>query len=440
MPTARPAAHAPTATATASVAARAADATTRAVVVTRRPLPDLDEPAGAASCTLEGSFRGTVGDTTRVSVVLWRAGGGMVLKGVTHYDLPGPGLTSTGVARGRGFTLSEAGGATFVGACDVSGALRGEATLGKKRLPFVLWPRPAGEPGLYRVTRKAEGELRAPGCAAVASRTAITSVLDAEGRELPCAPTDPAHKKAALEERPDLRCRVSHATLQVFGLGDAALERKVNAALSGLSFAGDEQRAKACTGPFFSERSQRLVWASAELLVVSPFESRFTGGPRPMSHRGSALTIDLRAGRAVAVTDLLELSALAPAAARCLAVARLADDSGERFSLPLEPPSAPACGSDGGDRGYLWGCAGAPDEPTWTPLREGLVLGAWGVPNVAADEGGRGPVLAWGVLLRDRALLSSSPLAHLWAGVARAQGDALACAGTYRGDHVRAWR
>lgn len=422
-------------------AAPTGPATSRTVQVTRAALADLDEPAGAAPCDLERAYRGTIGSETRVSMVLRRGPGGEgTLAGATHYDLPGPGLPATGTRSGRQFTLTERGGATFRGVCDDGGVLRGEVTMGKRTLPFTLSPRPAGEPGLFRMTRKAEGELRPPGCAAVASRTEVTFMTDDEGREIPCAPTDPAHRKAALRESPELRCAVVDASLQVFGLADPKVERSVNEALAGPGFAHDEKRARACTGPFVVQRTQRLVWAGSDVLVVSPFEARSTGGPRPMSHRGSSRALELRTGRALAVTDVATLSALSSAASRCLAAMSLADDSRERFALPLALPTPPKCGSDAGDRGYLWGCEGAPSEPTWTLLPEGLVIGAWGVPQVAAHEGGRGPVLSWSVLLRDGALLAGSPLARLWAGVAAAGDDALACAGTYHGDHVRAWR
>ena len=53
---------------------------------------------------------------------------------------------------------------------------------------------------------------------------------------------------------------------------------------------------------------------------------------------------------------------------------------------------------------------------------------------------GKGPVIPWSVLLRDKAIQAGSPVARLWAGAAPAAPDAPACPLSYWGDRLEVWR
>jgi hypothetical protein len=437
---------APSATAsTPPPAARpAAEEATRPLVVTSTPLPeDLDQDTGPAPCDFRRTYRGTVGKTPLTWSLHPAAAGSDQVEGSGHYDRPGPAfvLTGTRTAASGAFVVSEKAGGVFRGECDAKGTLKGEFSLQGKKTPFELRARPAGWPPLYRTARHATQEPNHPLCKKQAKRDqmVVTSESDT-GPEILCLPTNPVKKKELLTENDFLLCAVDERAYRVFGLADPAVEKRVNEQLGSSLYDAMRDEIRACHHRHRFFASSSLVWAGPDLLVVSGFHSDDQGGAHPMNNSDGSRAIDLRSGASIALDQILDPAALRPLAGACLPLYEATSGGPRTVQVAARLPPV-TCSDEPGMARYLWGCS--PDDrqdPAWTLLPAGIVIGAWGNPHVTAATDGWGPIVPWSVLRRAGILRANSPVAHLWAGVPAAGPTDLPCEGAYEGGSLLAWR
>jgi hypothetical protein len=431
-------APAPPATETAAPTPPPAAPRGRRFVVASRPLAqDLDDDLGPAPCDFNRSYRGVVGKTHLT--LLLKADATDKLSGLVHYDKPGPAIAVSGSRRGSDdITLQEKGGGRFEGRCDGSGKLRGTFTIGKRSESFTLDPRPPEWPALYRVEVSFFAEPHHPRCATEAKPIAAVELDTNEGKVI-CLPTDPKIKRQLIADSPYLLCSASDRGYRVFGLPDPKVEKAVNERLSPAWMEIEKKSLERCTSLERLSRSTSLVAARRDLLVVSSFRSNDYGGAHPMNFGGGAEVIDLVRGSSVSLDEIVDPARLRDAALACFhffAVTRT-----DKPDLVIDGPLPPAgCGNEPGYGRYTWGCAKDDREtPEWALLPEGIVIGGWAMPHAMAADEGKGPLLPWSVLLREKALRPSSPLARLWAGVAAAPADMPACPMTYEGDRLLVW-
>lgn len=430
-----PAPPAATAAATASVVA---PPPARRFVLKSRPIfDDLDVDTGPAPCDFARTYRGAV-DRTPLTLLLAVPAPDQ-LGGLVHYDKPGPPLTLTGARRGPlDFTLQERGGGRFEGRCDDKGALRGTYTLGGRARAFVVHPRPADWPPLHRIARTASAEPRHPSCAREGAPDHPVEIDTEEGRVI-CLPTNPRARKAVLADAPHLLCSADDRGARLFGLPDPAVEKRANQLLDGGWFEAAEKRIKACAGIRSMVRFQTLVTVRRDVLVVGSLTSNDYGGAHPMNSGGDATVIDLVRGASVALGEIVDPAALREVTLSCLPFHRA---TAEKDEVVIEGPLPLAtCAGEPSLGRLLWGCD--PDglrAPMWSLLPEGIVIGSWANAHATAVNDGRGPVIPWSVLLREKALRPASPLARVWAGTAPAPADALACPLAYWGDSLDEWQ
>lgn len=444
---------APVAASTPSVASGApgsvkAASTKRRFTMESMMLPtDLEDDTGPAPCDFDRSYRGTVGETPVTLLV--RPGPEDALGGLGHYDNTAPPIALSGSRNGAAFSIHETPGGTFRGTCGPDGTLRGEVTLGKKKLPFALKPRPSGWPALHLVTRKTTAEPSHPLCrkAAKPGEAVETSETD-DGPRIVCLPTNPAAKRRLLADAPELLCSATDSTYRVFGTGDAKLERAVNALLAASSYDTVIKDIRNCSGVRRFDESASLVHVSRDLMVVSSFRSDDFGGAHPLNGGGGARAIDLTTGTEVSLDKIVDPSKLRDLVSECLPVfvqvPEEATPAGKPVSstFDLDVAAAPIrCGAEETVGRYLWACdKGDLDRPVWSLVPGGVVIGAWGNPHATAANDGHGPVLSWDVLLRAGLLRKDSPVARLWAGVTRAGPTTLPCSSAYDGSAMRTWR
>lgn len=438
VPPAPPASVAPS----ASAAPAPRPPTRRFVSATRTMASDLDDDTGPAPCDFDRSYRGKIGATTPTSLTLiLHPGPNGKLEGQLHYDKLGPPLAVTGSRRGAAdFTVAERGGGTFTGRCDEKGTLQGEYTLGKRKEAFALQPRPAEWPGLHKVSRDARVLPNHPLCAKNAAADTVRELEDESGARVTCLPRDPKRRKDIIAGAPELLCAAGERGFRVFGLADARVEQRANDLLAGGFFDGAVKEIQSCSGVYNIYQHMSLVTARKDLLVVSGFQSRYHGGAHPLNAGVGSTVIDLTRGAPVELTQLVDPARLRDVAIACLPFH--AQMRGSSKELVLEEPMPPAgCGNEHFEARLLWGCDKEDSQsPRWSIVPEGVVIGSWANAHVFASQDGQGPVIPWSVLLRDRVLKPSSPLARLWAGVTAAPVSTPACTMLYQESTLTTWR
>lgn len=421
----------------------------RFVATARASAEDIDDDTGPAPCDLDRSYRGTVGKDPGTSVTLLLRPKGDGLEGLGHYDNVAPAIPLSGKRTGDSFVVTEKSGGTFRGVCGPGGVLRGEVTIGKRKQPFVLHPRPATWPAMHRVTRTATAEPDHPICRKAGRPDAVVETSETEyGPRIVCLPRDPAARKRLLADAPDLLCTANDRSYRVFGLPDPRVEKAVNDRLGGSTYELLAKEIRGCSGARHFDEMARLTHVSRELIVVSSFRSDDFGGAHPMNAGGGSRAIDVRTGADLPLDRILDVTKLRDVASGCLAVFRQvppvaaprAQEPPKVVPFELEDAPPVLCGKDGTPR-YLWSCSKDDiDGPVWSLLPEGIVIGAWANPHVSAYDDGHGPILPWDVLLRAGVLRADSPAARLWAGVAPAGPSALACTSSFDGEAIRTWR
>lgn len=413
----------------------------RRFVVDARPNPeDIDDDTGPAPCDFLRSYRGTIGKTP-VTLLLRPAKDG-TLEGLGHYDVSGPAIPLDVTLTGTSFRIAETKGGTFEGACDATGALRGTFKLGKRTEAFLLKPRPAAWPAFHRVERRATAEPNHPICKTRGKADEANEIELPDGEHVICLPRNPARRKAFLADAQQLLCSADDRGLRVFGLADARIEKSVNAILTNGGYDLAAHEIRRCTGTRTEDFATTLVVARKDLIVVSSFTSSFFGGAHPSNSGGHTTVIDLPTGKSVTLDEIVDKARLRAVAIACLPFHAIAASSERELTLPESLPEA-GCGNelDVSMGRFLWGCD--KDDraaPEVNVLPEGVVIGAWGNPHVAAALDGQGPIVPWSVLLRENVLRAGSPLARLWAAEAPAAASVPACTGSYEGARIRMWR
>lgn len=411
---------------------------------------ELEDDTGTAPCDFARTYRGRMNDNgVTFSLKLDSTG---QIRGTVHYDNADPALTVNGSvkmdaspSRTVQFTLAEQSGGTYTGTCDPkTGVLSGTFSGGNKFVaPFSLSPKPVEWPPLYRLTRKHVTPPNHPACKRLGSKTEMKEVFlneDDYGSRIVCMPTDPKARKA-LEKDQDYTfgCTVEDSGVRVFGLDDAELEKKINGMLEYKGYEDDIQATKLCNGHYSVYMSASLIEASAGILVISRFSSIDGGGMHPWNMVMSSIAVDLRQGKELALSDIVtDTNKLRDVTGECLSVYEYAGTDELSFDLPDEiepkkcdPEASPV---------FLWGCQEGYEEPMWTLLPEGIVIGMRGNPHVSAIMDGTGPILPWDVLLRAGVLRADSPVARLWKGDKPAPADAQACRGAFENAKIRRWR
>lgn len=406
----------------------------------RPVLTSLDEDIGPAPCDFDRTYRGTIGETHLTVLIRPDAGG--KLAGLVHYDKPGPAIVISGARRGEeGFTLEERGAGRFEGRCDAIGTLSGSYTLGKRKLAFALKPRPAEWPGLYQVTQSIEAEPHHPLCAKHAQPNAAVELEDG-GRRIICLPTNPKVKKDLVASARSLLCSATDHGYRVFGLPDRAVEKRVNEVLSPSWLEYERKEIEHCTSPQSVDFHAGLLVARRDLLVLSSFRSRDYGGAHPMNVGGGSTAIDLVQGSSVALDEVIDPAKLRDLTIACLPFYGASQASNGELVLDKPLPQA-SCEDEmvPGAR-ILWGChKDDRTDPESTLLPEGIVIGMWANPHVSASDDGKGPILPWSVLMREKMLRPGSKVARLWAGITPAPADAPACPmALVSGPSIVTWR
>ena len=438
---------APGVSASAAPGAEARPAAGRRFVVEERSIPqDIDDDTGPAPCDFTRSYRGKIGQTP-VTLLLRAASTATAprsLAGLAHYDRAGAGMVVSGSLSSDGaFSITERQGGTFAGSCDGAGVLRGSFTLGKSAEPFELHPRPADWPGLYRLRRQARTAPNHPACAKAAKPNELSEIAPDPAEEyvtVICLPTSPAKRKALLED-PEVAfwCQAVDDGYRVFGLAEPAVEQRVNALLAGDSYEQAVKEIRQCTGKRSSFDSMSLVTATKELLVVSRGTSQGFGGVHPMNAGVGSTAVDLRTGRSIKLTELVDTVRLRDLAGACLPIYAQATTGKPAFVL--EPAEPVVCGKEEAGGHYLWGCEKDDRaEPLWTLRPEGIVIGSWANPHVSAYADGQGPILSWAVLAREGSLKPNAPIAGLWAPSPAAAPTEPMCSSAFEGSRLRTWR
>lgn len=412
--------------------------------------PDLDDDTGPAPCDFSRSYRGKMRDAgVTFSLRLDSTG---ALQGTVHYDDAQPALALSGTmqpdpgAKTTAFTLKEQGGGVYTGTCAAeTGVLSGTFSAGNKLVaPFSLSPRPVEWPPLYRLTRRHVTPPNHPACKRLGSRTEVKEVsLDGQedGPRVLCLPTDESHRRTLLEQNGDesFGCRVEDAGPRVFGLGSPELEQTINGALTYKGYEQDIRETATCNGHDSRHTAATLVQAGAGLLVISRFSSVDAGGIHPFNSVLPTVAIDLVTGKELALADIVrDKNKLRDLASTCIPVYEQASTDELSFELPddLEPRRCEAEASPS----FLWGCREGEEEPVWTLLAQGLVIGMRGNPHVSVAMDGSGPILTWDVLLREGALRGDSPVARLWSGARAATPQTGSCHSALEGSTIRSWR
>lgn len=399
-----------------------------------------EAPAPAQPCDFQRAYRGTIGKTA-VSYVLERSDKKPgELAGWVHYDREGPASPIRGrVAADGSFSFDEKPGGTLRGTCDKDGVLSGTFALGASQESFRLIPGAKGAPGHFEVARRMVSEPNHPACR---GKTRPDRVVVVPGAEPPPDDPDrwvpsiycvaPAMRKELALEGNDFRCLADDAGLRVFGLRDAALEKRVNRLLAGDDYERAVAGMRPCSGGVSFLSRTTLVSLTADTLVVSRSAGTFYNDATTAraSEPGEPTIIDLATGRTSNLGDAVDLDKLAAVLANCLPIYDRAwhtDTDGSDPSFELPPREAIA--SCGDDDGFLWGCNGPLNgsKPAWDLVPEGLVISRGIIPSIAHGLEGAGPVLSWAVLAREGALTPRSPFAALSRGVPPAPPDALPC-------------
>jgi len=161
---------------------------------------------------------------------------------------------------------------------------------------------------------------------------------------------------------------------------------------------------------------------------------------RPPAQRGNgSVNIDLATGAALKITQIItKLDALRNLAGRCVPIyQRVSAQARSPYPTSSSRPPAPRSQHA---RPLPLGCTKDDvAEPLWSLVPEGMVIGVWANAHATAAEEGQGPILPWGVLLREGLLRADSPMKSLWAGITAAAADALPCSSSYEGKTFRSW-
>lgn len=409
-----------------------------------RATPNEAVAAPAQPCDFRRAYRGTIGKT-RVSYVLGRSDKKPgVLTGWVHYDKEGPATPVSGrVADDGSFTLEEKPGGQLRGSCDANGVLTGTFVLDKKSESFQLTPFASGAPGHYRVSRHLVSEPNHPACRGKVRPDQIV-VLDG-----PAPPADDPDRwippiycmTAAFRQQlsadggADFRCIADDSGLRLFGMRDAAVEKRINRLLRGTDYERSVAATKPCSGGVSSASGTWLTSISADALVFEHATSAFfSGATGPgLSEPSEPMIVDLKTGATSKLGDTVELDKLAAVLSRCLPIylrAWRVDTDAPPSTFELPPQDALIeCDEDG----FLWGCEGPYNRstPTWSLVPEGVVISRGIIPSIAHGLEGAGPIVSWAVLAREGALRDTSPLASLYRGVVKAPAEALPCTSAF---------
>lgn len=409
----------------------------------------LEDDTGAAPCDFARSYRGVMNERG-VTFALRLDSTGQI-RGAVHYDDANPALAVTGSVKLERspsqtvqFEMTEQAGGTYTGSCDPkTGMLLGTFSGGNKFVAaFAASPRPVEWPPLYRLTRKTVTPPNHPACKRLGSKTEIKEVfLDDEdyGSRIVCLPTDPKARKAMQQDGEyNFGCTVEDIGLRVFGLDDPELEKRINAILEYKDYPEDVRSTSLCNGHNSVYMSASLVEASAGMLVISRFSSLDLGGVHPWNSVRPSIAVDLKRGTELSLSDIVtDSDKLRDVAGACLGVYQYASTDDLSFDLPdeIEPV---VCDPDASPT-FLWGCQEGYEDPMWTLLPEGIVIGARGNPHVAVALDGTGPILPWDVLLRAGVLRADSPMARLWKDDKPAPAEAHACRSAFTNASIRSW-
>lgn len=158
-----------------------------------------------------------------------------------------------------------------------------------------------------------------------------------------------------------------------------------------------------------------------------------------MNNGLGGMAIDLRDGREIKIADLVDLPRLRDVAAAGLPIYDRSTSTENAFDREGITPAS--CGNEGMTARYLWACDKDDlSEPNWALLPDGIAIGGWANPHASAVLDGRGPILSWAVLKRERILKAGAPVSHVWAHVDAAGADALPCSSSFDGSSLRVWR